>query len=337
MLPSQACLPEGTLAGMAATEDPVTSIILERAAMILGMNPGTLRKSRPWSAYLWPRRHHWALVLQPDGKAFDARITDDFVHNAQHCYSAEVPSSRLFLVYEMLVEKGEPFVMLSVKPDFDPYSTSVYRLGVVGPMAFEDLQRCALGVVRRYRSYCIVGCNCQHFATDLARSLGVSPAFLPQDDASAVAHAAAEGASALGAAGAVVAATSAIGAVCASSASGAATATMFVPVVLSTVALTASAVGVVGGFLLIGLSGGYRVWYNSLRDDADLECFGVESKAWSTYETPEDAEGSSEKPRPISGCKDDDQGSHACLAELTVVEEKSTELHPADMAGGPEC
>lgn len=63
--------------------------------------------------FMWPQKRHWALVLLPFGEPFTARLVDDFVHNAEHCFSAEVPSSRLFLVYEMLLEVG-PIVALQM-------------------------------------------------------------------------------------------------------------------------------------------------------------------------------------------------------------------------------
>lgn len=41
--------------------------------MILGMNPRTLRESLYWNLFMWPKKHHWALVAQPTAE-FQARI-----------------------------------------------------------------------------------------------------------------------------------------------------------------------------------------------------------------------------------------------------------------------
>lgn len=252
--------------------------------MIVGMNPKTLRLPRTWNLYLWPKRHHWVLVAQPAGPEFTARLVDDFVHNAQHCFSTEVPSSRFFLVYELLVEQGELFLMLSVKPDFDMDGRGVWPLGTAGPMAVAELQEHALGVVRRYRSYSYIGCNCQHFATDLALSLNVPRRALPEDEASAVAHAASDGAAAFGAAGVAIAATAAVGAGCASAVGAtapcaAATLMSCLPVVLSTVAVTATAVGLGGGLALIGIAGGYKMLYDRLREGEEEEIRLLEKTA----------------------------------------------------------
>jgi len=244
--------------------------------MILGMNPQQLRAPRDWHLYLWPKRHHWVLVAQPAGTSFSARIVDDFVHNAQHCFNTEVPSSRFFLVYELLVEEGGLFLMLSVKPDFDPSTQGVCSLGEVGPMIVEDMQEHALAVVSRYRSYSYIGCNCQHFAIDLAQSLGAPSRMLPEDEATAVAHAASDGAAAFSAAGMAIAATAAVGAGCASAVGAsapcaAATLLGMVPLVLSTVAVTATAVGLGGGLALIGIAGGYKILYDRLREGDECE------------------------------------------------------------------
>jgi len=249
-------------------DDYASNTMVERGAMILGMNPRPLRTPRMWSLCLWLKRHHWVLVAQPLGEDFTARIVDDFVHNAQFCFSVEVPCSQFFLVYELLVEPSGFFLMLSVKPDFNVQSESVCSLGTVGPLCFEELQEHAISVVRRYRSYSLVGCNCQHFATDLALSLGASPKDLPKDEATAIAHAASDGAVTVGTASVIVAATAAIGACCASAAGPTAASLLgAVPVVLSSVAVGATAVGAIGGLALFTLAGGYKALYDGLRED----------------------------------------------------------------------
>ena len=42
-------------------------------AMILGMNPKSLRQSLHWNLFMWPKKHHWALVVQP-AEDFPVRI-----------------------------------------------------------------------------------------------------------------------------------------------------------------------------------------------------------------------------------------------------------------------
>lgn len=37
------------------------------------MNPKSLRERYHWNLYMWPKKHHWALVVQPDAK-FTVRI-----------------------------------------------------------------------------------------------------------------------------------------------------------------------------------------------------------------------------------------------------------------------
>lgn len=241
--------------------------------MILGMNPKMFRRSHPWAAYLWAKRRHWALVLQPLGEAFDARIVDDFAYTAQECYSAEIPSQKFFLVYEMCLEKGDPFLMLSVKPDFSSAFEPVHFLGRIAPCRLEDLQEHAMHVVGHYRSYSFIGCNCQHFATDLALSLGLRCPYVPDDEA--VARAASDAALAVGVAGATVAITTATGAgvFSAMAATGSSTVLLSsVPMVLTTVAISAFSFSVLGGAALVGVAGGYRAIYDGLRDmrgDAD--------------------------------------------------------------------
>ncbi|CAJ1338672.1 unnamed protein product [Effrenium voratum] len=126
--------------------------VAARIAMILGMNPKVLRESMRWNLFLWPKRHHWALVAQPVA-TFDARIVDDFAYSAQHCFNSEVPSAQFFLVLELLVEGGNFFPMLSVKPDFVAGMGHVQRLGSVGPLNLLDIEAVTMQVIARYKNY----------------------------------------------------------------------------------------------------------------------------------------------------------------------------------------
>jgi len=234
--------------------------------MIVGMNQRPLMCQRRWAVYLWAKRRHWSVVLQPLDDAFQARLVDDFVHNAKHCFSAEVPSCKLFLVYELLVDHGQLFLMLSVKPDFIPGQEPVQFLGISRGMHLQDLQENALAVIRRYKSYSYIGCNCQHFASDFASTLGVTCKIIPDDEA--VAHAASNGALAVGAAGVTVAAAAATGAAGASVLSSFASPALLgsMPVFFTTVAATACAISMVSGAALAGIAGSYRAIYDGLRD-----------------------------------------------------------------------
>lgn len=233
--------------------------------MILGMNPRELRKTRPWYVYLWPKKRHWALVLQPQGAPFQARIADDFVHNAMHCYNAEVSSAHLFLVYEMLAE-SEPFLMLSVKPDFDPYDELVHPLGMVVPATFEDLEQCAIAVIKRYRRYSLIGCNCQHFVTEFAASIGVPGVekLLPDDEA--FVQSAEDASKAVCTTSAIVAVTASTGAM---GTSMVATALPVGPLVLKSVAAAATTVGLIGSLSLLGVAFGYRAFKDVVRQDPE--------------------------------------------------------------------
>eukprot|EP00427_Karlodinium_veneficum_P000078 CAMPEP_0169166006 /NCGR_PEP_ID=MMETSP1015-20121227/59716_1 /TAXON_ID=342587 /ORGANISM="Karlodinium micrum, Strain CCMP2283" /LENGTH=318 /DNA_ID=CAMNT_0009238637 /DNA_START=51 /DNA_END=1007 /DNA_ORIENTATION=+ len=174
--------------GTSRNESMPRSSFEERNAMILGMNPKALRKSRMWSVHLWLlKKRHWAIVLQPADAPFHARIVDDFVYNARHCYNSELPSKYFFLVYEMLADSAGPYLMLSAKPDFDPEHSHVRFLGDVGPVCFDEVQTKALSIVRRYRHYSCIAANCQHFAMEFAVSLGVRKCeILTPDDESIV-------------------------------------------------------------------------------------------------------------------------------------------------------
>lgn len=242
--------------------------------MILGMNPKDLRKHRNWYVYLWQKKLHWALVLQPRGEAFQARIVDDFVHNAEHCYNAEVDSDRLFLVYEMLVENGEPYLMLSVKPDFDADRELVRPLGIVGPTSFEEVQRRAIRTLRGYRRYSFIGANCQHFAIEFAASLGTPNIddLLPDDEA--FVNGASDASAAVGAGAAIVGLTAAIGAAGAAMVSTAQPSAVvpMAPLVLKSVAMGATGVGLVGTLSLISVAVGYNTLHHVLREHPEGHC-----------------------------------------------------------------
>lgn len=255
----------------AAAEVAHAGLLRERSAMILGMNPHALREPRLWLAYLWPQKRHWALVLQPLGRPFDAHIVDDFAYNASQCFSERIPSSKFFLVYELMLDQGGMYLMLSMKPDFDRSRKDVCFLGLVGPARLAQISACAEAVVRRYRSYSLIGCNCQHFATDFAASLGASCRVVPEDEA--IAQAAAESAIVVGAGGVAIASVAAAGAAGTSAAStalsGGAVAVGAAPYVLTAAAATSLLIGVVGGAALVGIATGYRTIYDNLREPTE--------------------------------------------------------------------
>mmetsp|Transcript_53973 Transcript_53973/g.96646 ORF Transcript_53973/g.96646 Transcript_53973/m.96646 type:complete len:354 (+) Transcript_53973:30-1091(+) len=229
-----------------------TDLLKERTAMILGMNPRALRKKLPWNVYMWPKRRHWALVLQPAGEPFAARIVDDFVHNPHHCYSAEVDSNQFFLVYELLLDENDVFLLLSVKPDFEPDRPDVRALGTLKPTTFLELEAHALTVVSCYRGYSFIGCNCQHFATDLATSLGTPTRIRPDDEALALA--ASDNAATVGVVGACVAVTALAGA-------AGAPALTCAPVILTAIAASALSFGLIGVAALMSVAGVYQTFH----------------------------------------------------------------------------
>ncbi|CAE7244924.1 unnamed protein product [Symbiodinium sp. CCMP2592] len=218
------------------------------------MNPQTLRTKRHWSMFIWRQKRHWALVLQPFGEVFTARVVDDFVHNAQDCFSMEVSSSQLFLVYELLLDRAEPFLMLSVKPDFQLERRTVHSLGLSRRLNLLQLQVLAVQAFARYKRYSFIGANCQHFAADFANGLGARTRINPDDET--VALAATDTALPVGVVGACVAATAAV---------GAASAQAGLAPVLHAVAASASAVGLVGCAALAGVAGVYKLMHNQSR------------------------------------------------------------------------
>lgn len=264
----------------------------ERVAMILGMNPRTLRESLYWNLFMWPKKHHWALVAQPTAE-FQARIVDDFAYSAVQCFNAEVSSKEFFLILELLSEGGFYFPMLSVKTDFVSDRPNVQPLGLVGPITLQQIEREVLQVLGCYKSYSLIGCNCQHFAADLALALGAARRPDPVDER--LAKSAASGANTLGAAGVSVAACAAAGAagtsvlgLCSSGASAA----LGASAVLGTVAASASMVSVVGGLTLMGVAHAYEAVRDSTRESCteDVAAYSEDSTSPSSGPAPHSVE-----------------------------------------------
>jgi hypothetical protein len=228
--------------------------------MIQGMNPTSLRAVRDWHVYLWPQKRHWSLVLSPAGDIFTARLVDDFLHHAQECCSLEVPSSQLFLVFELLVDGHDPYLTLSVKPDFAPDASQVQKLGMVGPMDSAEVMRRATAVVRRYRGYSLVGCNCQHFVSDFATRLG-SRTRIPTEDEVLV-EGASDSAATVGLTLATIAAT-------VSAANSGGSTSVAAAHVCTSIVGTAGMSGLLGGAALLSVAAGYRQIHDSFRDQSD--------------------------------------------------------------------
>lgn len=255
-----------------------TGQLRERFAMILGMNPKSLRQSIHWNLFMWPKKHHWALVVQP-AEDFLVRIVDDFAYSPSHCFSSEVPSARFYLILELLLEGNIFFPLVSVKSDFISDMPNVLPLGLVGPMNLVQIEQHALEVIASYKNYSLIGCNCQHFAADVALALGAPR---PKPDDERLAQSAASGANAVGAAGVSVAACAAAGAAGTSvlglsglplgAATGSASA------VLGTVAASASVVGVVGGLTLMGVAQAYEAMRDASREHGPTELQNLEGK-----------------------------------------------------------
>lgn len=241
----------------------------ERYAMILGMNAGPLRQRRMWTVYLWKQQRHWALVLQPTSEPFEARAVDDFMYSPTHCCNVEVPSSRFFLVYELLLPDGILQLMLSVKTNFDPSRDCVEDLGHVGLISFEEICAHAEQVVDGYRCYSLVGSNCQHFSKDFAARLNTPVSCVPEDEAVAT--------SALNGAHKAVLGSTAVGATCVGAVvapeTTALTAAAYVgshvafgsSLPLVVVALGAGTIGLGAGIILGSVGAGYGLLHAGLR------------------------------------------------------------------------
>lgn len=228
----------------------------ERSAMILGLNPKALRVSRPWRVYLWRSRHHWAIVVQPEGDSFRARLVDDVLRNPTYARSIEVASGQCFLVFELLTYRGdnlkeEFYLQIGAKPDFETWQKDVTNLGRVGPLDYHQLTNKATSVIQQYRRYGFIGCNCQHFAVEFAQALGVERNLKTEDDVAA--SNLTEGGIGMATAGMATAGTVGVAAA-ASVTTGSASA----PIVLGLFASGAGVVGIVGAVIVIAASGGYE-------------------------------------------------------------------------------
>mmetsp|Transcript_98692 Transcript_98692/g.155967 ORF Transcript_98692/g.155967 Transcript_98692/m.155967 type:complete len:374 (-) Transcript_98692:10-1131(-) len=258
--------------GTSRNESMPRSSFEERNAMILGMNPKALRKSRMWSVHLWLlKKRHWAIVLQPADAPFHARIVDDFVYNARHCYNSELPSKYFFLVYEMLADSAGPYLMLSAKPDFDPEHSHVRFLGDVGPVCFDEVQTKALSIVRRYRHYSCIAANCQHFAMEFAVSLGVRKCEILTPDDESIVRYASESSAVVCVTSGVVGVTAAAGAAFLSASQSSALLPAAAPIVLKSIAASATGVSLVGSIAFISVVAGYHVVHACVREDL-VEC-----------------------------------------------------------------
>jgi len=273
--PTQEISPEQSVGATNKSCQELKDLFKERCAMILGMNPHSLRIRHMWGVYLWVNRRHWAVVLQPLGQNFEARVADDFLHETSSV-STTIPSKDLFLVFELLVSSqfDLAYLMLSVKLNFDPMRKTVTFLGCVENATFEEVTAQAHEVIQKYKAYSMIGCNCQHFASDYARALEVPGALLLVTDDEEWAGSASENANLIGAAGAGTA-LSAVG--CAAGAQVLKTAVPACALLSPTplcwiiVALGALGTGVVGGAVLDGASKWYTERYKDLRYDGDIQ------------------------------------------------------------------
>lgn len=227
----------------------------ERSTMILGLNPKTLRVSRPWRIFLWRSKKHWAIVLQPEGEAFYARLVDDVLRNPTHTQQIEVASSRLFLVFELLTYRGHNFkeefyLQVGAKPDFDILHSDVTNLGKVGAHTFQQLVDKAAGVVRQYRRYGVIGCNCQHFVVEFAQALGVERDLKTEDEAAA--SSLTEGGIGIATAGTATAGIAGTASALTVSTGSAA------PIMLGLFGLGAGIIGLLGATIVVAASGGYE-------------------------------------------------------------------------------
>ncbi|CAE6924020.1 unnamed protein product [Symbiodinium natans] len=97
----------------------------------------------------------------------------------------QLPVSQTYVVIELLVAEWpceEFFPYLSVFPSFDPVKENVADFGAAGPCTLEHIAEQAMEVMKSYRMYGLVGCNCQHFAVDVLKRLpGIKDAPSPDD------------------------------------------------------------------------------------------------------------------------------------------------------------
>lgn len=155
------------------------------------------------------------------------------------------PLSVFFLIYEVLLDNGEPRLLVSVKSDFDPAHEMVQRLGVIGPASFEDLQQRALRTSWGSRQYSFFGSGYQHFATEFAACLGASDRveLRPARTVSTT--------------GVVVGMTAAIGSASAAGAALLQPSAPFAPLVIKSVAVSTTSMGIVVSVSLLGIVVGY--------------------------------------------------------------------------------
>lgn len=161
----------------------------EGAAILEGLNPGLLPKGPRWRAFLWKLRRHWAIVLRPEAgdsdgeEAAACQVDTDLLRYPSATALDEVPRGSLFLVYELLVDSRSKafFLRFCVHPTFDVARSNVQELGCFGPLRLEDVAGRAIGVIRRYRQYGVIGCNCQHFAVDFLKELDVEASVRTDD------------------------------------------------------------------------------------------------------------------------------------------------------------
>lgn len=152
-------------------------LLQERASMILGMNPKHLRERRRWLLFLWKKRLRWALVVQPSGSPFTIRVVDDFLYDAQEWVGTmELASEALHLVFELLdnvpTERGDPVVLLSVKPDFRREHPRVKDLGFSEAYTFDELVEYAALAAEGYQNFATAEGAGLAFITELVEGIG---------------------------------------------------------------------------------------------------------------------------------------------------------------------
>mmetsp|Transcript_68919 Transcript_68919/g.213787 ORF Transcript_68919/g.213787 Transcript_68919/m.213787 type:complete len:316 (+) Transcript_68919:100-1047(+) len=170
-------------------QDRANEELREGIDIIERQNPA-LRQEFQWRAFLWRMRRHWAVVVQPDmgDEAVLARVDTDLLRKcapAADQASKEVPVSSLFVVLELVVPPAESrdfYLQFCVYPEFDTERDGAQYIGNFGPLGLAGVAEKAIQVICHYRSYGIIGCNCQHFAVDLLQKLGLEAGSCVPDD-----------------------------------------------------------------------------------------------------------------------------------------------------------
>ncbi|CAE7441020.1 unnamed protein product [Symbiodinium sp. CCMP2456] len=169
----------------------------ERAQLFQLLNKKDLEEDLHWDVYLWMIKRHWALVFHPRlDEASEAgskpdvhhelRVDSDYLRrgDGQGCV-VQIPVNQAYVVIELLVAEWpceEFFPYLSIFPGFDESKENVANFGTAGPCKLEYITEQAMEVMRSYRMYGLVGCNCQHFAVDVLKRLpGIKDAPSPDD------------------------------------------------------------------------------------------------------------------------------------------------------------